>query len=365
MNILFFNRSFYPDIEATGQFLTELCEDLTGFGHKITVIAGRSYHTNEKDKRFFIKKEEYKSIQIIRAHGTTFPKRLLLLRFINLGTYFLSAFFGGFLVRQKPDVVIAQTDPPILGLLGLFFSWWYRAKFIYACKDIYPEIGIVTGKLKNPFLNFLLDKINLLSFSQADKITCLGEDMKKRIVEKSIDDNKIVVIHDWADTTKLYPVPLAENPFIKKHNLEGKFVVMYSGNLGVTQDLERVIEVAKHLKERNDLKFLFIGEGVNKSALQDKAKKYNLQNVEFLPYQKHNELIYSLNAASLHLVTMQKGLAGLIVPSKVYGIMACGKPFIACVDKDSEVYDITNKFNCGVSVEPEDINSMVINIKWN
>src|SRR3989338_32023 len=192
MNILFFNRSFYPDIEATGQFLTELCEDLTGFGHKITVIAGRSYHTNEKDKRFFIKKEEYKSIQIIRAHGTTFPKRLLLLRFINLGTYFLSAFFGGFLVRQKPDVVIAQTDPPILGLLGLFFSWWYRAKFIYACKDIYPEIGIVTGKLKNPFLNFLLDKINLLSFSQADKITCLGEDMKKRIVEKSIDDNKIV-----------------------------------------------------------------------------------------------------------------------------------------------------------------------------
>ncbi|MBI1857516.1 MAG: glycosyltransferase, partial [Candidatus Melainabacteria bacterium] len=200
MNILFFNRSFYPDLEATGQFLTELCEDLKKYGHNVTVIAGKSYHVKDKKKSFIVTHDEYKSISILRVLGTSFPKRFLLFRLINLGFYFLFAFIAGFCVKNKPDLVVAQTDPPVMGLLGYFFSKWYKAKFIYSYKDIYPEIGIVTGRLRNPLLNFLLDKINRFSCKNADKIICLGEDMKKIILVKNENPEKIEIVYDWADT---------------------------------------------------------------------------------------------------------------------------------------------------------------------
>ena len=319
MNILFFNRSFYPDIEATGQFLTELCEDLAELGHEITVVSGKSYHVSSKNK---------------------------------------------FFLKEKPDVIVAQTDPPVLGLLGIFFSKWYKAKFVYYCKDIYPDVGIITGKLRNPLLNWLLKSINDVSYSCATRIVCIGEDMKKRIIEKGVEGNKISVIHDWANTKELNPVPDRENLFKTKFRLPEQFTVMYSGNLGLTQDLEKVIEVAKHFKDQKELRFIFIGEGANKTNLQNLATKYNLVKVHFLPYQPKEELKYSLSAADIHLITFQKGLAGVMVPSKVYGILACGKPFIGWIDEESEVYNIAHRFNCGLTVPPGDINKMVETLNW-
>ena len=362
MNILFFNRSFYPDTEATGQFLTELCEDLSKFGHNITVIAGRSYYKSNQ-KFFLLKKEKYKSIEIIRACGTVFPKRFLILRIINLATYFLSAFVGGFTVKEKPNVIIALTDPPVLGLLGYFFSKWYKAKFVYSCKDIYPDIGIVTGKLKNPFINWLLKKINYFSFQSSAKVICLGEDMKKTIIKKGVNENKIEVIHDWADTDMLCPVPPSKNPFRIKHNMQNYFTLMYSGNIGLSQELDKLIDVAERLKENKKIRFFLIGEGADKKRLQKLVLDKILENVIFLPYQPYEELKYSLSASDIHMITLQKGLAGLVVPSKIYGVMACGKPFIALIDEESEIGNIVKQFNCGVVIPPGDIRNMIGAIK--
>lgn len=364
MNILFFNRSFYPDTEATGQLLYELCEDLADRGHKITVICGKSYHVNNQENKFLIQKEKYKSIEIIRVIGTTLPKQFLLFRLINLASYFLLAFIGGFLLKQRPDIIITQTDPPVSGLLGIFFSRFYKAKFIYSCKDIYPDIGIVTGKLTNPVLNFLLEKINKLSYELASKIICIGEDMKKKIVSKRINENKIVVIHDWADTVNLCPVGKEENPFRIKNNLDNYFVIMYSGNIGLTQGLEKIINVAEYFKTKKDIKFVFIGEGAIKPKLQEMVFNRKLSNVSFLPYQPKEELKYSLGAGDLHLITFEKGLSGLVVPSKAYGILACGKPFIAWVDKSSEIDIIANKFKCGIAIASGDVTNMIRTIEW-
>ncbi len=364
MNILFFNRSFYPDTEATGQFLTELCEDLTKFGHKITVVCGKSYHVSNGEKSCLIQRESYKSIEILRASGTIFSKQNLFLRLVNLGTYFLNAFFAGFLVQQKPDIVIALTDPPLLGLHGIFFSMWYRAKFVYYCKDVYPDVGMITGRLRHPIYVFILQIANILSFKLANRIVCIGEDMKKRIESKGINGNKIDIVHDWADTNELYPVPRDENPFVVKHDLKDKFVVMYSGNIGLTQGLDRIIELASYFKTNEKLKFLLIGEGADKESLQKLVIKKQLNNVLFLPYQQKNELKYSLSAASIHLITLQKGLAGVMVPSKVYGILACGRPFIAWIDEESEISAIANKFKCGIIVLPEDFDAVKEKIEW-
>ena len=364
MNILFFNRSFYPDVEATGQFLTELCEDLTDKGHAVTVVAGRSYHLNNGSNAFLIKREKYKSINIVRAIGTTLPKQFLLFRLINLGTYFLSAFVSGFLVKHKVDIVITQTDPPVSGLLGIFFSKWYKAKFVYYCQDIFPDVGIITGELTNPTLNFLLKKVNLISFKKADKIICIGESMGKRIIGKKINADKIAVIHNWADIKNLYPVKKEDNEFIHSHNLLNKFVVMYSGNVGLTQNLEKLIAVANYFRNREDIKFLIVGEGARKASLQKLVVKLNLLNVEFLPYQFKEELRYSLSSADIHLIPFKKGLTGVMVPSKIYSILACGRPFIAWVDSDSEISKIAERFKCGIIVPPDEIEDIIKGVEW-
>lgn len=364
MNFLFFNRSFYPDTEATGQFLTELCEDLAEFGHKVTVICGKSYHVGNDENSSLIKRESYKSIEILRTSGTTLPKKNLFFRLINLGTYFLNAFFAGFLVKQKPDVVVALTDPPLLGLHGIFFSIWHRAKFIYYCKDIYPDVGMITGKLRHPVYIFILKIANNLSFKFAKRIICIGEDMKEKIESKGDFREKIEIVHDWANTKELYPIDSNENPFIRKHNLKNKFIIMYSGNIGLTQGLDRIIKIAEKFNKNERVKFLLIGEGADKENLQKLVIKKELNNVIFLPYQPKEELKYSLSAADIHLITFQKGLAGVIVPSKVYGILACGRPFIAWIDEEGEISNIASKYECGIVVPPGNTDKMIEKIKW-
>ncbi len=364
MQILYFNRSFYPDIEATGQLMTDLCDELVKKGHEITVVAGQSYYLNNGNKNPFLQRQHYNSIEIIRGYGSTFSKRFLFLRIVNLAFYFVNAFIGGFMARKKPDLVIVGTDPPVLGLIGIFFAKWYKAKFVYYCQDIYPDVGIVTGKLKNPILNFFLNQINILSFTMADNIVCIGEYMKNRILNKGINENKIVVVHNWANTSVLYPILKDQNEFIKKNNLKNCFTIMYSGNLGLTQNLENIIEVAKSFKDNSKVKFLLIGDGASKLRLQNLVSQYNLSNVEFLPYQPKGELKYSLSAPDIHLIPFEKGLSGIMVPSKVYNILACGKPYIGWIEKNSEIHSIASKFKCGITVPPGNIRNMIRAISW-
>ena len=364
MQILYFNRSFYPDIEATGQLMTDLCEMLIKKDHEITVVAGQSYYSDNHDKSSFIQRQNYKSIEIIRGIGSTFSKRFLFLRIINLWCYFFNAFLEGFLIKKTPDLIIVGTDPPVLGLIGIFFSKWYKAKFIYYCQDIYPDVGIATGKLTNPILNFLLNQINIMSFKMADRIICIGDYMKNRIISKGINENKITIVYNWADTSTLYSVLKDENPFIAKYNLKNYFTVMYSGNIGLTQNLEKIIEVAKHFKANPKVKFLLVGEGASKVSLQKLVTKYELLNMEFLPYQQKEQLKYSLSAPDIHLIPFEKGLSGIMVPSKVYNILACGKPYIGWIERNSEINSIASKFKCGITVPPGDIRNMIRAINW-
>ena len=362
MHLVFFNRSFYPDIEATGQLMTDLCEALVKKKHEITVIAGQSYYSDNGKK--FLHRQNYRSIEIIRGMGSTFSKRFLLLRIINLACYFLSAFIGGFLIKKKPDLIIVGTDPPVLGLIGIFFSKLYGTKLVYYCQDIYPDVGIVTGKLRHPIINFLLHQINILSFIMSDKIICIGEYMKNRIIGKGVNERKIDIVYNWADTSLLYPVLKDDNPFVSKYDLKKYFTVMYSGNIGLTQNLEKIIDVAKSFKDNPKVRFLLVGDGASKLDLQKQVVKNSLSNIKFLPYQSKDELKYSLSAPDIHLIPFEKGLSGIMVPSKVYNILACGKPYIGWIERDSEIHSIASKFKCGITVPPGDIRNMVRAINW-
>ncbi|MFC2166787.1 glycosyltransferase [Acidobacteriota bacterium] len=360
--LLFLNRCFYPDVEATGQFLTELCEDLEK-DFEIHVICGNPLYRKVKNWGL-IHKTHHRNITIWRVNNTTLPKRIFPARVINLISYFIPCFLWTFLIKRM-DCIIAETDPPLLASIAYVYSRIRCCRFIYYSQDIWPQVGIVNEGMTNPLITTILKGINRFLYKKADRIIVLGRDMKKRLEEENfIPSHKIGIVENWADPKKIFPIRREDNPFLKKHALENKFIVMYSGNIGLSQDLENIVHTADSLKEIKDILFVLIGEGASKEKLIHKTLSLGLPNVKFLPYQEKDMLKFSLNAAHVHLITLKKGMKGYIVPSKVYGIMASGRPFIAAVDKECEIDEIVQEFHCGLTVPPSNVKELQSALLW-
>jgi colanic acid biosynthesis glycosyl transferase WcaI len=346
VRLLFLNRSFWPDIEATGQLLTELCSDLAR-EHQVTVIAGPSYHRRVRQKGL-ITRDEFQGVSILRTWGTTLSKRRLLFRLVNLGTYYLLAALAA--VRlPRPDIVIAETDPPLLGLLAAGLQARWRCRFVYYCQDLYPDIARATSGLRSPLLLALLARANRVAYARADRIVVVGRDMQRRLIENGIPEHKIAVVPNWADCAALRAPAINE----LRREFGDRFVVMYSGNVGLSQDLDAVLQAAAQIHDERIL-FVVIGDGAGKVALQRRAAESRLTNVRFLPYQEKERLGESLAAADLHLVPLRRGAAGCLVPSKVYGILAAGRPFVAMMESDAEVARIAREFGVGFVIPPGD-----------
>jgi glycosyltransferase involved in cell wall biosynthesis len=353
--VLFLNRSFWPDREATGQFLTELCDDLSR-DHEVTIVAGPSYHvpsTHSAGIRLWSRESRGK-VSIVRTWGTRFSKSNLAGRLVNLGTYYVLAAIAAFWL-PRPDVIVAETDPPLLGALAAVLKRRWGCKLIYNVRDLYPDIAEATGGVRNPLLLGLLRRANDFAYKRADLIVTLGHDMARRIVAKGVPADKVAVVPDWVDCERIRP--LANNPM--RRNFGGKFVVMYSGNLGLSQQLEAVLEAAGRLRDDERIIFALIGEGARKKWLEQRALAMGLPNVIFMPYQPLENLAESLSAADLHLIPLAPGTAGCLVPSKIYGILAAGRPFIAMMEENAEVAQIARKDAVGFVVRPGDVEGLV------
>jgi len=353
--ILFLNRSFWPDREATGQFLTELCDDLS-IDHEVTIVAGPSYHTDDGNSRGFRlwSREDRGKITVIRTRGTRFSKSNLAGRLVNLGTYYLLAAIVAFRL-PRPDVIVAETDPPLLGALAAVLKRRWRCRLVYNVRDLYPDIAEVTGGVRSPFLLELLRRGNDYAYERADLIVTLGHDMARRIVDKGVPTEKVVVVPDWVDCGRIHP--LDSNPF--RRSFGNKFVVMYSGNIGLSQQLDAVLEAADRLRDDDRILFALIGEGARKKWLQERASAMGLTNVSFLPYQPLENLGESLSAADLHLIPLAAGAAGCLVPSKIYGILAAGRPFIAMMEEDAEVAHLARDDRVGFVVRPGNVDALI------
>ena len=353
--VLFLNRSFWPDREATGQFLTELCDDLS-IDHEVTVVAGPSYHTKDGNSRGLRlwSRERRGRVTIIRTWGTRFSKSNLAGRLVNLGTYYLLAAIVAYRL-PRPDVIVAETDPPLLGALAAVLKRRWGCRLVYNVRDLYPDIAEVTDGVRSPFLLDLLRRGNDYAYERADLIVTLGRDMARRIVDKGVPTEKVVVVPDWVDCGRIGP--LASNPF--RRSFGNKFVVMYSGNIGLSQQLELVLEAAGRLRDDDRILFALIGEGARKNWLEERARAMGLNNVRFLPYQPLENLGESLSAADLHLIPLAPGVAGCLVPSKIYGILAAGRPFIAMMEDSAEVAQIARDNAVGFVVRPGDVDALV------
>lgn len=361
MHIAFFNRSFYPDQTATGQLLTDLCEDLVrDHGCRVSVVAGLPLQPlpgGAPPRRALVSRETHQGIEILRARGTRFSKQRFVGRATNYVSYFLSACLAG-LRLDKPDVVVALTDPPIIGLAAWMTGKRFKAPLVMAYKDLFPEVTVLMQDFHSDTINEMLQRVNQFLVRRAARNIALGETMRQRLIEnKGAPADRTIIIPDWADTTAITPGP-SDNAFRHEHALTGKFVVMHSGNIGLSQSLDTVVEAAALLTDLEDLVVVFQGEGVRKPALEALAAERGLTNVRFLPFAPKARLGESFAAADVFIVSLQRGLAGYIVPSKLYGILASGRPYVAAVEDSCEVATITERHACGLRAEPGDAPSM-------
>ncbi|MDH3598503.1 MAG: glycosyltransferase family 4 protein [Candidatus Tectomicrobia bacterium] len=357
MHIAFFNRSFYPDIAATGQLLTELCEDLVQvYGCRVSVVAGvplssASHSFTHTQPGWLFDREHYRGVDILRARGTRFPKQHVLGRGCNYLSYFLSACYAG-LRLQPPDVIVALTDPPIIGLAAYLASRRFGAPLIISYRDIFPEAAWILEDFQSPVVNHALQRINCFLVQKSSRLIALGDTMRQRLIEgKGADPAKTVVIPDWADCEAIAPSP-KRNAFALEHDLADAFVIMHAGNIGLSQGLETLIEAAVHLQVWPDIRIVLVGDGVKKPALQEQVRHLGLSNVRFIPFQPKESLRHSYASADVFVISLKQGLAGYIVPSKLYSILAAGRPYVAAVEPDCEVTAITQQYGCGLCIEP-------------
>lgn len=349
MRVLILNQFFYPDHSATSQLMTDLAESLVESGVDVTAVSGRGRYNGGE---VLPAREDYKGVAIERAWSTGRGKRSSRARLSDYLSFYLGASWK-LLRLPRHDVVMALTTPPLIGLIAVITCRLRRMRVVSLVQDVYPDVAVSLGALrKRSPLTHLLDAVSRFVLRKSDRIVVLGECMRERILAKVGVESAdcIDVIHNWADGAQIKPLDSVENPFVAKHHLDGKFVLLFSGNLGRVNDFSTVLEAALILQDRTDILFLFIGEGAKAAEIENFSKAHRLDNIRLLPYQPREMLKYSLAAGDAALVTLADGLAGQSVPSKTYGLLAAGRPLLFVGDARSSVARIVQENHCGAVV---------------
>lgn len=373
--LLIYTNYYSPDVASIGQILQELAEGMTE-QFDITVICTVPSYSGQvaekyRDKRYY--SETLHGVRLIRIRVPGFDKRNKISRIRHI----LSFFFGALVATKnagKQDYVLCSSDPPIIGgLLGVWGKWHKHAKLVYNIQDFNPEAIMAVGYSRNKLLLKLLLQLDKFTCRHSNLIITVGRDLVETVQQRFHHKNvpTTVMINNWADEKKLHPLlqnDLNVEQFKRANNLEDKFIIMYSGNIGLYYDLENLIKVIRHFpagtqaSDGRQVEFVFIGQGAMLSTLKDYVKVNNMANVSFLPYQDKSQLNFSLNSADIHWCVSAKGIKGVSCPSKFYGIAAAGKPVLGVLDRDSEIGLLIRETKGGFLAQPEDYVTIKKNI---
>lgn len=352
-NLLINAHYYIPDTASTGQILRELAEGMLDKFNITVICVVPSYlgiiEDKYKTQKYY--EEEINGVKVLRIQVPEFSKTNKKSRVKNIVSYFFGAMGATFKVG-KMDYVLSISQPPILGgLLGVWGKWVKHAKFIYNIQDFNPEQVLAVGYTKSKFITDAMMWFDKFSCKRSDLIITVGRDLVETVEErfKGKKVPKTVMINNWIDEKEIYPLE-ADNPrvgaFKKQYRLDDKFIIMYSGNIGLYYDLENLLKVIKKFKpgtqaaDGREVVFAFVGAGSVLDKLIRHKEKHHMDNVVFIPYQAKEELIYSLNAGDVHWCVNAKGIKGVSCPSKYYGLAACGKPVLGVLE--SGTYQISS-----------------------
>ena len=375
--ILIIAHYYYPDNASTGQILKDQAEGMLD-EFDVTVICVVPSYTGKIEEKYKTQKyyfENINGVKVIRIRVPEFQKENKMSRIKNIVSYFFGS-IGALRKVGEQDYVFTISQPPVIGgILGVIGKWWKRAKLIYCIQDFNPEQIVAVNYSENKVILKVMMALDKFSCRHSDLVITVGRDLvqtlKNRFRHKNVP--KHVMINNWIDETKIYPLEKDNEgvlAFKKKYDLDNKFVIMYSGNIGLYYDLENLIKVIERFKpgtkaaDGREVVFSFVGSGAVLDKLVTYAKEHHMSNVKFLPYQDSNELIYSLNAGDVHWVVNSKGIKGVSCPSKFYGVAGVGKPVLGVLEPESEIRMVIEEIGCGLICGPAEYDAVADNIQW-
>jgi glycosyltransferase involved in cell wall biosynthesis len=341
--VAFISEQYAPDLGSSAQLFSELACELVRNGAGVQVCTLQPGYV--KDAPAAPWRELREGVQVVRLPRLPFARtnrkgEALNWLWATIGLIFLALRVP----RQVP--LLIGTNPPMLHLAGALMKWLRGQRFIALFYDLHPELSCAVGVLRQ---GSLIDKIwrrmNVWILKQADAAICLGNHMA-RSVRARCAAAPTAIIQNWCDPKLVRHLPKCESRFAREHGLLDKFVVMFSGNMGWRQRLEILLEVASEVQDE-PIRFVFIGAGAKKEKLQETARQKNLQNVLFFPYQPRELMEHSLAAADLSVVSQEREVIGLGVPSKIYTYMASGRALLGLASKPCELIDLIEETSCG------------------
>jgi glycosyltransferase involved in cell wall biosynthesis len=352
--LIFINRYFFPDHSASSQILSDLAFHLAAHGHEVHVIASRQIY--DQPDAALPASEIINTVNVHRIASTQFGRAALAGRALDYLSFYQSVRRQLYQIAQPGDIVVTKTDPPLLSVAVGPVVRRRRARLVNWLQDVYPETAIVLGVplIRGPAGAALVSLRNR-SLRESAATVVVGGLMARRIETFGVAPARIHVIANWCDDQSITPITQASHPLREAWQLNGKFVVGYSGNLGRAHDFQTVLAAAEHLRRESRIVFLVIGGGKGFDHLTRAVRARRLENSFcFQPYLQQSMLPHGLGVPDVHWVSLKPLLEGLIVPSKFYGIAAAGKPIVMIGDPEGEIGRLVRQYACGIAIAPDE-----------
>jgi colanic acid biosynthesis glycosyl transferase WcaI len=357
VNVLVLCPHFAPDVAPTGDVITSITGELAARGHQLHVVTSLPWYRHHRIEEGWTGKPVREQVtdwgRITRVHPFPTDKTNIPARAMAFGGFTALTGIIAAASRPRPDVVLAMSPPLTLGLAGWVAARARRAPFIFNIQDVFPDVAVELGVITNPTLISVASALERFTYLRSDAVTVLSDDLHDNVVAKLKGNrpDRVRVIPNFVDTQHIRPAA-KENAYRKEFGLSGKTVVMYAGNVGFSQSLDLVLDAAAALADDPDVVFVINGGGAARADLQRKAA--GARNVRFVEMQPKDRLPEVLAAADVHVVPLRRGLARSSVPSKMYSILAAGRPIVASVDAGTEVAEVVQREGAGVAVPPDD-----------
>jgi glycosyltransferase involved in cell wall biosynthesis len=347
------NRYYWPDHSATSQLLTDLLEHLAEGGREVLAVTSRQRY--DRADASLPPADRHGGVHIRRLWSTRFGRAGLAGRAMDYLSFYASALFTLLFTVRRGDTILALTDPPLLSVVAGLVASVKRARLVNWCQDLFPEIAerLDVPMVKGPVARALQSARNA-SFRTAHANVVLCDNMASHLLDQRVPADRTIIVHNWADNG-IRPVSREANPLRAEWELGDRFVVGYSGNLGRAHDHEALLDLMRRLREHDDIVFLFIGGGAGLDRLKAMAADAALDNVQFRAYQPRERLSESLSAPDVHLVSLRAEMEGLIMPSKIYGILAAGRPTLFLGSAQGSIQRIVDSFGAGAPALGTDV----------
>ena len=362
MRLLFINQTFYPDISATAQQLTDLCRELVARGHEVSVLCDRRDYLDPNRKH--PSRERFEGIEVVRVGSLDFGGASRLRR-IGTALVMNLAMALRLIPMRSPDLVVALTSPPLIAAVAAVWARIRGVPFVYWVMDLNPDQAIAAGWVREGSVRArVLRAILRWTLRRSAKVIVLDRFMAERVRRYGVEEARIAIDPPWPlQEDAMAAVPRAENRFLKEHGLETSFVVMYSGNHSICHPLDTVLEAAKTLASDPGIAFVFVGGGERVRDVQQFQALHRLKNILQLPYQPRAALSHSLSAADLHLVVLGEPFVGIVHPCKLYGVIQVQRPTLFLGPRESHLGELVTRHEIGEQVEHGDIQGMVAAIR--